>query len=197
MATVRPRAAVLATVGSLGFAASEYMAWFDSRAADTVPLVRMLLGGSPTDTSVSYWQSMAAPLVVVGALGVLGALALSRAVLWIAILLGLATLGLWGTNELTDRGTSGLGLDDFGAGAYVAVASILVLLVSTIALRGGSDTEEANEVTALPRGYGAPSSAATSATVPQTTYVDPSVDAPTQPQRAQSSTTRPDSDDGT
>lgn len=192
MATVRPRAAVLATVGSLGIAASAYMAWFDSRVADTVPFVRVLFGGSPTDTAVSYWQSMAAPLVVVGALGVLGALALSRAVLWLTFVLGLVTVGLWGTNEVLDRDPASLGVGDFGAGAYVAVASLLLLLITTIVLRGGSDGMDPDEVSALPRGYGAGTT-----TAQQPAYVDPSVDAPTQQQRAQSSTTRQDSDDGT
>ncbi|MBM7787731.1 hypothetical protein [Tenggerimyces flavus] len=194
MATVRPRAAVLATVGSLGIAASAYMAWFDSRVADTVPFVRVLFGGSPTDTAVSYWQSMAAPLVIVGAIGTLGALALSRALLWLTFVLGLVTVGLWGTNEILDRGAASLAIGDFGTGAFVAVAGLLVLLVSTIALRGGSDETDPDEVSALPRGYGAGS---TTTTGQQPAYVDPSVDAPTQPQRAQSSTSRPDSDDGT
>ncbi|HEY6740476.1 MAG TPA: hypothetical protein VI076_16655 [Actinopolymorphaceae bacterium] len=139
MAQVRPRAAVLATIGSVGVAAGAYFAWTGGRLAQEVPL-RKLLFVDVSGDAPSYWMSMAAPLAVVAGLGVLGALLLSRVVLLIAFLLGAATVGLWSATDLVESGSVTLG--SIGLGAWITVGALLLTLISLIALRTRGDEDE-------------------------------------------------------
>lgn len=141
MGQVRPRAAVISTVGALGVAASAYFEWTtNGGAADAVPLQRLLFA-SEVPSSPEYWQSMAAPLVVVGGIGVLGTLLLSRVVLLISFLLGVATAGLWVATEVLES-SDGFSIDSVRLGGWVLLGALLVLLIGLIALRNGQDDEE-------------------------------------------------------
>src|SRR5206468_2919684 len=102
MTDIRPRAAVLATIGAIAVAASAYFDWLGNRSPRDTQLERLLLQSDSTATASSYWMSMAAVLAAVGAIGVLGTLLLSRLVVWLAFLLALATLALWATGAVFD-----------------------------------------------------------------------------------------------
>jgi hypothetical protein len=141
MAEVRPRAAVLATIGAAGLGASAYFVWLTNRAPELIPLRKLLFVGEVAGDAPSYWQSMAAPLVVISALGLLGALVLSRLILLIGFLLGLTTLGLWIATDLLEV-EGGISLDKIGTGVWVNLGSLLVLLVGLIALRRGGEEDE-------------------------------------------------------
>ncbi|HEY6740384.1 MAG TPA: hypothetical protein VI076_16185 [Actinopolymorphaceae bacterium] len=139
MAQVRPRAAVLATIGSVAVAAGAYFAWTGGRLAQEIPL-RKLLFVDVSGDAPSYWMSMAAPLAVVAGIGVLGALLLSRVVLLIAFLLGAATVGLWSVTDLIESGSVTLG--SIGLGAWITAGALLLVLISLIVLRTRGDDED-------------------------------------------------------
>lgn len=145
MAQVRPRAAVLSTIGAAGIGASAYFVWLTSRTPEQIPLRKLLFVGDVTGDATSYWQSMAAPLVVISALCLIGALALSRLVLLIGLLLGATTVGLWVATDLLDV-EGGLQLNSIGrtvgVGAWVCLGSLIVLLIGLVALRGRGDEDE-------------------------------------------------------
>ena len=143
MAQVRPRAAVLATIGAAGIGASAYFVWLAGRTPEQIPLRKLLLVGEVTGDATSYWQSMAAPLVVVSAVALLGAVLLSRLVLLVALLLGLTTAGLWAATDLLE--TEGpITVDAIGIGAWISAGAMLLLLIGLSALRKrGPDDEDA------------------------------------------------------
>lgn len=145
MGQVRPRAAVLSTIGAAGIGASAYFVWLTSRTPEQIPLRKLLFVGDVAGEATSYWQSMAAPLVVVSAICLIGALALSRLVLLIGLLLGLTTVGLWVATDLLDV-EGGLQLSSIGrtvgVGAWICLGALLVLLVGLLALRGRGDEDE-------------------------------------------------------
>lgn len=159
MAEVRPRAAVLATIGAAGIGASAYFVWLDNRAPELIPLRKLLFVGDITGDAPTYWQSMAAPLVVVSAIALLGSFALSRLILLIGFLLGLTTVGLWAATDLLEV-EGGVSMDMIGAGLWVNVGALVVLLIGLIALRrkGEPDEEEDDEEYTpnqfTPRGFG-------------------------------------------
>ncbi|WP_020575729.1 hypothetical protein [Actinopolymorpha alba] len=147
MTGVRPRAAVLATIGALAVAGSAYFDWLSNRSPRGVQLERLLMQPDSVDTASSYWLSMAAPLAVAGAIGVLGALVLSRVVLWLAFLVELATLALWVTTVAFDAAPGQLSIGDLQPGAWISAGGLVLLLIGAIALRPRSteDEEEAED----------------------------------------------------
>lgn len=157
MAEVRPRAAVLATIGAAGIGASAYFIWLVNRSPELIPLRKLLFVGEVTGDAPSYWQSMAAPLVVVSAIALIGALALSRLLLLIGFLLGLTTVGLWVVTDLLEV-EGGISLDKLGAGIWVNLGALIALLIGLIALRQRSeDDEEDDEFSPTPfspKGFG-------------------------------------------
>jgi hypothetical protein len=138
---IRPRAAVLATIGALAVAASAYFDWLDSRSPDQIPVEQLLLQPGPAETAASYYQSMAAPLVVIGAIGVLATLFLSRALLWVTFLLALATLGLWVTTVVLEVSPGDLAISDVQPGAWINLGAVVLLLIGAAALRGRGDED--------------------------------------------------------
>lgn len=142
MTQIRPRAAVLATIGTVAVAASAYFDWMGNRSPVSEPLQELLLQPDTADTASSYWMSMAAPLVVVGAVGLVGALLLSRVVLWLALLLGLATVALWATGVVSDAAPGELTVADVQPGAWISAGGLLLLLLGAAALRRRSSEDE-------------------------------------------------------
>jgi hypothetical protein len=141
MTDIRPRAAVLATIGALAVAASAYFDWLGSRSPDQIPVEQLLLQPDPAETAASYYQSMATPLVVVGAIGVLATLFLSRALLWVTFLLALATLGLWVTTVVLEVDPGELVVSDIQAGAWINLGAVILILIGAAALRRRDDDD--------------------------------------------------------
>lgn len=127
LARQRIGAAVVAVVGALGVTASAYLDWFRGRDATDIPLER-LFQTSFTGAPSSYWNSMALALSLVTVLGILGALLLSRFVLALGWLIGVATLVLWIVMSANDDSLS-LSVGDLQAGPWVCAAALLVMLV--------------------------------------------------------------------
>ncbi|PZF81078.1 hypothetical protein [Jiangella anatolica] len=136
--TTRQRAAgaVIALIGALGVTASSYLDWYGGRDATDIPLERLFQTDSVGAPS-SYWNSMALALAVVGLLGVVGAVLLSRFVLILAWLIGAATLVLWIVMSVNDDSLS-VSAGDIQAGAWVCGVALLVLLAGIIGMGGGA-----------------------------------------------------------
>ncbi|HEY8454957.1 MAG TPA: hypothetical protein VIL34_05150 [Actinopolymorphaceae bacterium] len=146
MTDIRPRAAVLATLGAIAVAASAYFDWLAGRSPRDIPVQQLLLQGGSTDTVMDYWQSMATPLVVISAIGVLGALFLSRFLLWLAFLFDLAALGLWVASVVLEASPGEVVVGDLQAGAWIALGSVILLLIGAAALRRRpNEVEEEDE----------------------------------------------------
>ncbi|WP_116951483.1 hypothetical protein [Jiangella endophytica] len=144
--TTRQRAtgAVIAVVGALGVTASGYLDWLGGRDATEIPLER-LFQTSPVGTPSSYWNSMALALAVVGLLGVLGAVLLSRFVLTLGWLIGVATLALWIVMTVNDDSLS-VSSGDMQAGVWICGVALLVFLAGIIGMgRGQRAREEPTE----------------------------------------------------
>jgi hypothetical protein len=124
--------AVVAVVGAVGVTASAYLDWFRGRDATDIPLER-LFQTSVTEAPSSYWNSMALALSLVTVLGVLGALLLSRFVLTLGWLIGVATLVLWLVMSANDDALS-VSVGDLEAGAWVCAAALLVMLAGIIGM---------------------------------------------------------------
>lgn len=131
MADVRPIAAVLAFLASLGIGFSAYLDWLDDRAPRDIPIRRLIddVGG----TAPSYWRSLALPIAIASVVGVLGVLLRSRGLLAVAFLGAAGTFGWWLLREADLR--DDLEVGDFQVGVWVLLGSLVVLLLSGIALR--------------------------------------------------------------
>ncbi|WP_026875959.1 hypothetical protein [Jiangella gansuensis] len=130
----RAGAAVVAAVGALGVTASAYLNWYDGDDATQFRLER-LFQTDATGEPTSYWNSMAMPLAVVAVLGIVGALLLSRFVLSLGWLIGVAVLVLWAVMSSADDAIA-FSVGDVQAGAWVCAAALLVMLAGIVALRG-------------------------------------------------------------
>lgn len=91
----------------------------------------------------SYWESIALPLGIVAALGVIGAVLRSRFVLWLAFLVGLATLALFVIFTFMAADEAGLdpGVSDLLVGFWLAVAGLVVLAIGIFTMGGRSAAE--------------------------------------------------------
>lgn len=139
--TSRQRAggAVLAVIGALGVTASAYLDWFRSRDATDIPLER-LFQTDVSDGASSYWNSLALPLAVVTVVGVLGALMVSRFILVIGWLIGVATLVLFIVMQSNDDAFP-LGVGDLQAGVWVCGAALIVMMLG-IGSMGSGEAEQ-------------------------------------------------------
>lgn len=148
--TTRQRAsgALVAVVGALGVTASSYLDWYDGRDATDIPLER-LFQTDAVGLPSSYWNSMALALAVVGLLGVLGALLLSRFVLLLGWLIGAATLALWIVMSVNDNSLS-YSAGDLQAGAWLCGVALLVLLVGIIGMGRAQRSDDETPTRAEP-----------------------------------------------
>lgn len=124
--------AVVAALGAVGATASAYLDWFGGQAADDIPLER-LFQTEVSDQASSYWNSVALPLAVVSLLGVVGAILLSRFVLSLGWLIGVAALVLWIVMQAIDDGAD-FSVGDLEAGVWVCAASLLVMIAGIVAM---------------------------------------------------------------
>lgn len=147
MTAIRPRAAVLATVGALGVASSAYFDWFGNDSPRQIRLERLLMQPDANGQATSYWLSMAAPLAVAGAIGVLGTLLLVRLLVWLSFLVGLVTVALWATETAFD--VAEIQANDIQPGAWISLGGLVLLVIGAAALRrrspAGEDDAEENE----------------------------------------------------
>jgi hypothetical protein len=105
-----------------------------------MPLER-LFQTEVSGTASSYWTSVAAPLALVGVVGVIGALMRSRLVLTVAGLIGIATLALWIVMQALDMSPEDLEPSDYQSGVWVCVAGLVVLFIGVLSM-GGRVREE-------------------------------------------------------
>jgi len=120
-------------LGALGVTASAYLDWFDGVVPTDMPLER-LFQTEVSGGASSYWTSVAAPLALVGVIGVLGALMRSRLVLVVAGLVGVATLALWIVMTALDLSPDDLQPSDYQSGVWVCVAGLVVLFIGVLAM---------------------------------------------------------------
>lgn len=145
MTIVRPRAAVLATIGAIAIASGAYFDWLGNRSPQQVRLQDLLTRPAVNDLAgqtLNYWTSMAAPLAVAGAIGVLGALLLVRVLLWLSFLLGVATVGLWVGRVAFADGAAQFRVADVQPGAWIALGGLVLVLIGASALRRRAATDE-------------------------------------------------------
>ncbi|MGH8823358.1 MAG: hypothetical protein ACRDVN_02640 [Jiangellaceae bacterium] len=123
----------MGALGALGVTASAYLDWFDDVMPTDMPLER-LFQTEVSGSASSYWTSVAAPLALVGVIGVLGALLRSRLVLVVAGLVGVATLGLWIVMTALDLSPEDLQPSDYQSGVWVCVAGLVVLFIGILSM---------------------------------------------------------------
>jgi hypothetical protein len=131
---------LVGAIGALGVTASAYLDWLDDVMPTEMPLER-LFQTEISGTASSYWTSVAAPLALVGVLGVIGALMRSRLVLTVAGLIGVATLALWIVMQALDLSPEDLEPSDYQSGVWVCVAGLVVLFIGVLSM-GGREREE-------------------------------------------------------
>jgi hypothetical protein len=136
LARQRISGAVVALVGALGVTASAYLDWYRGLDPTDIPLERLFQTSISTGDPSSYWNSMALALSLVTVLGLVGALLLSRFVLGLGWLIGVATLVLWIVMSANDDLLT-VSVGDLQAGVWVCAAGLLVMLVGIIAMGRG------------------------------------------------------------
>lgn len=129
----RTAGAVVAALGAAGVAASAYLEWFDDQTPRDMPFERLFQTEISGDAS-SYWTSVAAPLAIVGVIGLIGLLLRSRLVFTVAGLVGLATLVLWIIMTAIDLSPNDLEAADYQPGVWVCAASLVILLIGIIGM---------------------------------------------------------------
>ena len=126
--------AIIGGTGAFVCAVSAYVSWYNGHAPVELTITQLVRTGEVGAPS-TYWTSLAAPLAILGAVGVLGALIRSRFVLGLAWMGGLATLTLWGLMRFigaaTDRAPAAT---DIGAGVWVSVVGLVAILVGIIVI---------------------------------------------------------------
>ena len=123
----------LALLGAVGVTASAYLNWFDDRTPETVPIDRLFQSGV-TEEASSYWTSVALPLAIVTLLAVIGLVLRSRLILVVGWLIGVATLVLFVVQQANDDADFSVG--DLQAGAWVALAGLIVMLLGLASMGG-------------------------------------------------------------
>jgi hypothetical protein len=152
MTARRVTGAFLALIGAVGVAGTAYLEWLRNQNADDMAFSRLFESDAMAleDMASSYWESIALPLGIVAILGVIGAVARSRIVLWLAFLVGLATAALFAVNTYGAADNAGLdvGLSDFKIGFWLCLVA-LALLLAGILIMGGRPRLEAEDQEAI------------------------------------------------
>lgn len=129
----RTAGAIVGALGALAVTASAYLDWYEDETPQDMPLERLfqteVSGGAD-----NYWTSVAAPLAVVGIVGVIGLLLRSRLVLGVAGLIGLATLVLWITMTAIELSPRDLEATDYQAGVWICAGGLVILLIGIIGM---------------------------------------------------------------
>jgi hypothetical protein len=129
----RTLGALIGALGALGVAASAYLDWYAGRMPTQIPL-RRLFDTEVAGAAGSYWTSLAAPLALVGVIGVVGGLLRSRPLLAVAGALGLAALVDWILMQAIDLSPDELTAGDYQVGLWVCVASLVLLFVGVMVM---------------------------------------------------------------
>ncbi|AYY13417.1 hypothetical protein EF847_12680 [Actinobacteria bacterium YIM 96077] len=128
--TRRGVGALIALLGAIAVAASAYPAWYRDEGPRDWPLMQ-LFQANPAGTVTAYWGSVAAPLAVVGLLGILGAALRFRFILGLGWLIGTATFILWSAMRAID-GEWRLG--ELQRGAWIGLVGLLVVLIGLVVM---------------------------------------------------------------
>jgi hypothetical protein len=128
--------AALGALGALTVAISAYFAWVNDRVATDLPLAG-LVQTDITAVPDSYWVSFAAPLAIVGAIGILAGAVRSRAGLAVGWLLGSMTVMLWFLMRLIESSPTA----DAGKGMGVALAGLVVMILAVAGMESSRDNE--------------------------------------------------------
>ncbi|PSL03740.1 hypothetical protein CLV30_107221 [Haloactinopolyspora alba] len=127
--------AITGAAATLVCAGSAYVRWYDGRAPHELPITQLVRAGEDGVAS-GYWESVAAPLAVLGAVGVLGGLVRSRLLLGLAWLTGVATIALWWIMRLIGQATDQAPPDaTLDYGRWLCVGGLVLLLIG-IAVMG-------------------------------------------------------------
>lgn len=138
----RVAGAVVAAVGSLTLTAGAYLPWFAGTTARETSIAR-LVQADISGVASSYWTSLAGPLAVAGAVGVIGAAMRSRILLGLTWLVGVVTLALWYVMQALDNAPDrGLGAGDLESGFWVCAFGLLVLTVGILTMGARHDEVE-------------------------------------------------------
>ncbi len=118
--------AVFAAAGALGVSAGAYLDWYAGPPPATGIPLAALFQASAAGVTTEFWGSLAAPLVIVGAIGVLGLVVRSR--LTFALSAGLAafTVGMWTLMRMID---AEFVVSEAGPGMWVVLAGVAVIAV--------------------------------------------------------------------
>ncbi|WP_166350284.1 hypothetical protein [Phytoactinopolyspora limicola] len=114
----------IALLGALTVSISVYPAWYGDEGPQDWPL-QQLFQASPAGTATAYWGSVAAPLAVVGALGLLGAVLRFRFILGLAWLIGAVTFVLWTVMRMIDGNWQ---TSELSGGVWLCIIGLVVLL---------------------------------------------------------------------
>jgi hypothetical protein len=111
-------------IGAATVAGSAYPDWHAGEGPRDWPL-EQLFTASPAGTATAFWGSVAAPLAVVGVLGLLGAALRFRFILGLGWLVGGATFALWALMSIIDGDWAA---GDLSGGAWLCLAGLAVML---------------------------------------------------------------------
>lgn len=128
----------IALVGALTVSTSAYPEWYAGEGPQNWPL-KQLFQASPAGTATEFWGSVAAPLAVIGILGLLGALLRFRFILGLAWLIGVATFVLWAIMRAID---SAWEVSEFTSGAWICLLGLVVLLAGILTMGPRQEEEE-------------------------------------------------------
>lgn len=129
----RAVASIIGALGALTVGVSAYFPWLDDHPAHEVP-INALVDIHVLLPAQSFWQAVAAPLLAVGAVGVLAALLRSRFGMAVGWLAGTVTVILWFfMRVIGDSGSAS------GAGPMIALVGLLVLIFGIAAMRSRHD----------------------------------------------------------
>jgi hypothetical protein len=123
--------AALAAAGTLGVAAGTYLDWYAGAPRATGIPLAALFQASPAGITTEFWGSLAAPLVLVGAIGVLGVIVRSRVTFALAASLAAFTVGMWTLMRIIEGEFEVSGV---GPGMWLAVAGVAVIVVGILAM---------------------------------------------------------------
>lgn len=137
--TRRGVGAGIAAVGALTVTASVYPIWYADEGPRDWPLAQ-LFKASPAGETTAYWGSVAAPLAVVGILGILGAILRFRFILGLGWLLGAASFALWAIMRAID---SDWQVSELENGAWLCLAGLAVLIGGIVAMGPRAEEVEA------------------------------------------------------